>query len=81
MFKKVRNFVHKAIGSRKLANLGWLCDSFIDETKLLFCRLWSSSEMIKFILVVGGGSKLLRNADAYIPIYTASYPRYSRLQL
>jgi hypothetical protein len=39
MFKKVCNFVKKAIGSRKLANLGWLCDGFIDEMKLLFCGL------------------------------------------
>jgi len=82
MFRKVRNYVNNAVGSRNLVNLGWLYDRFSDETKLLFCRLWDISEMIKVILVGrGGGSKLLRNVDAYIPIYTASYPRYTSLQL
>jgi len=37
--------------------------------------------MIKIILVEGGGSKLLRNVDAYMPMYTASYLRYTSLQL
>jgi len=81
MFRKVRNFVNNAVGRRNLENLGWLYDRFSDETKVLFCRLWNISEMIKVILVVGGGSKLLRKVYAYVPIYTASYSRYTSLQL
>jgi hypothetical protein len=77
MFKKVRNFVNNAVRSRNLANLGWLCDSYCDEMKHLFCRFWNSSAVITVILVEGGGSKLLRNVDAYIPKCTASYPIYA----
>ena len=82
MFKKVRNSVNNAVGSRNLANLGWLCDCFSDEMKLLFDRLSNSSEMIEVILLEGGGgSNFHRNVDAYITIYTASYPRYGILPL
>jgi hypothetical protein len=69
MFREARNFVNNSVRSRDLANLGWLWHSYCDKMKHLFCRLWNGCVVIKVILVEGGGSKLLRNVDAYTQFF------------